>query len=163
MEKIYFENSRKLSSNKKKLENTFNVRIDMKANIVSIEGEPADELTALLAIEALDMGFQIINVLDLKNDEFTFEKISIKSLTKRQDRSQIRARIIGTNGRALENIEYLTDCSLVLHGNQVGIIGKVENVRMAADAITRLVEGSKHSNVYAYLEKQKSAENIKPW
>jgi rRNA processing protein Krr1/Pno1 len=37
----------------------------------------------------------------------------------------------------------------------VGIIGNCENIRSVEEACKLLIKGSKHANVYAYLEKHR--------
>lgn len=157
-EQLYSENSGKIMRNKSMIERTFKVKLASKEHIVTINGKPEDEFVALSAIEAINMGFSLTEALMLKNDEFIFQKISIKSISKRRDLSQVRARVIGTNGKSLRVIEDLTGCYLALHDNLVGIIGYAEEVKKAAFAVKRLIAGSKHANVFRYLEEQKVLE-----
>ena len=104
------------------------------------------------------MGFSIKEALLLKSEEFVFEKISIKNIAKRKDLSQVRARVIGTKGKAIRVIEDLSGCYIAVHDNAVGIIGYAEDVKKASYALKRLIAGSKHASVYAYLEEQKAME-----
>jgi ribosomal RNA assembly protein len=162
-EQLYCESLRKILTNKKQIEDSLNVKLTTKGKIIFIDGDPADELIGLEVIEAMELGFSVSEALDLKNEEFKFEKIYIKSLEKRRDLSQVRARIIGTQRRALKNIESLTNCDIVLHDNVVGIIGRVDDVRKAAYALKKLIGGSKHANVYTYLEEENLKEKAGVW
>ena len=49
----------------------------------------------------------------------------------------------------------MTNTSICVYGKTVGIIGKQENTSLAEHAIINLLQGSKHGNVYAFIEKQK--------
>ncbi|MDP1728952.1 MAG: hypothetical protein Q8L27_01980 [archaeon] len=162
-EQLYSEIKRKVLQNKKQIENALKVKISTKNGSVLIEGEPANEMIAKEMIEAMGLGFSIIQVLDLKNDDFSFQKIPIKSISHRKDLSQVRARIVGTKGRALKNLEFLTGCELVMHDNYMGIIGHNEDVKKAAYALRKLIGGSKHSNVYAYLEEENAKQRAGIW
>ena len=162
-EKIYLESTRKIIQNKKQLESSLNVKLSINGGVVTIEGDSPQEMTALMVLEAIELGFDISTSLDLKQDDFTFEKIKIKNISKRHDLSQVRARIIGTKRRALDQLESLTGCTLVLHDNTVGIIGPVEDVKRAAYALKKLISGSKHANVYALLEEQNAKERAGIW
>jgi len=157
-EQIYAEVARKIMQNKNQIEKALKVKLSAKGNIVLIEGNSADELIALNVIEAINLGFSVVQALDLKNEDFIFEKISIKNLTKRKDLSQIRARIIGTERSVLRNVEMLTNCDIVLHENMAGIIGRIEDVKKASYAIRKIISGSKYATIYRYLEEQKAIE-----
>jgi len=158
VEQIYSDNIRKIFQNKKKIETALNIKLSKKQGIVFIKGKAEDEHFGLQVIEAINLGFSVDKALLLKDEEFVFEKINIKDLTKRHDLERVRGRIIGTRGRALDTLESLTDCYISLHDNSVGIIGKAEDIENARYALERIIQGSKHSNVYAYLEKKRAEE-----
>jgi len=159
-EQIYSESVRKIIQNKKAIENSLKVKLKFNTSngIITIEGNPENELIAREVIEAMSMGFTVLQALDLKNEEFAFLKIPIKAISHRKDLSQVRARIIGTQRKALRNIEFLTNCDIVLHDNHVSIIGHNEDVKRAAYALRKLIAGSKHSNVFAYLEEENAKQ-----
>lgn len=154
-EQIYTENARKITQNKRLLEKTLKIRIETKASTLIFEGKAEDEFLALKVFEAIELGFSVNKALLLTDDEFTFEKILIKAITKRNDMSQVRARVIGTNRKALDTIESLSDCFLAMHDNTVGVIGHFQDVQDAMYALKRIIAGSKHSAMYAWLEKKK--------
>ena len=157
-EQLYIESINKIIQNKKALETSFSVKISNQEKILFIEGKAEDEYLALQAVEALNLGFSIGEVLLLKNDDYILEKINIKEITKRKDISRIRGRVIGTGGKALRVIEELSDAYISLHNNTVGVIGLISDVKKAVYALKRLIAGSKHAAMYAYLEKQKIIE-----
>lgn len=140
---------------RKKLEKELNVKITNIGKEVTIQGNPEDEYIAEKVLDAIDMGFLIQRALLLKDEEFLFEKINIKSLAKKKNMEMVRGRIIGTGGRTLATISLLTDCFFEIKDNEVGIIGHAENIKNAEEAIKMLVKGSKQGNVYAYLEHHK--------
>jgi KH domain-containing protein len=155
---IYSALARKIGQHKKEIETALSVKLNISSNVITIEGEATNELTAEEAIEAINLGFSIDQALELKNEDFIFQKISIKKVTKRSDLSQVRARVIGTERKALRNIEYLTNCDIVLHENVVGVIGQFDDVKKAVYALKKLISGSKYANVYKYLEDQRVRE-----
>jgi len=158
MEQIYSQNSRKIIQNKNSLEKNFNVKLSSKNRIVSIEGNPEEERLCLEAIEAINLGFSISEASLIKEEDIIFERLNLKQLSSRKNLSQIRARIIGTNRRALNTIESLTDTRIMLHDNTIGIIGSFDNVSKAVYSLRRIISGSEHSSVYSYLEEQKALE-----
>lgn len=162
-EKIYLEKTRIVIQNKKQIESTLKVKLEAMGKVITIEGESDKEMIALMALEAIELGFSIESALDLKTEDFTFKKIQIKNISKRHDLSQVRARVIGTKRRALDQLEALTGCDIVLHDNTIGIIGPVEDVDRASYALKKLISGSKHANVYALLEEQNAKERAGIW
>ena len=60
-----------------------------------------------------------------------------------------------TEGKARRTIETLTDCYVSIYGRTVAIIGNVENVTIARRAVEGLLRGSKHGNIYKWLEKRR--------
>ena len=162
-EQTYSENARKVLQYKKQIQTALKVKLAIKGNYVQIDGSPENEIITRDIVEAIDMGFSIEQALDLKNEEFTFQKIPIKSISKRHDLSQVRARVIGRERGVLQNIEFLTNCDIVLHDNSVGIIGHNEDVKKAAYAMRKLIAGSKHANVYMYLEDENAKQKAGVW
>ena len=69
--------------------------------------------------------------------------------------SEVRGRIIGREGKTKRTIEEISGCDLYINEdiNQIGIIGNAESIEEATTALTNLIKGSKHANVYRFLEK----------
>lgn len=150
---IVSDNISKVIKNKNKLEKILNVKIIKKGREVSIEGKPEEEYIAEKVIDAISFGFPIAVALLIKKEDFLFEILDIKEYTKRKDFETIRARLIGKNGKTLKTLNILTECFFELKDNNVGIIGTPECIKNAQNAIISIVQGSKQSNVYSFLEK----------
>lgn len=157
-EQLYVESINKIIQNKKILEESFKIKISNKGHLLFIDGKAEDEYLAVQAVEALNLGFSIKEAVLLKNDEFTFEKIYIKNITKRRNMNDVRGRVIGEGGKALRVLEELSETYISVHDNMVGVIGEISNVKKAVYALKRIIAGSKHSAMYSYLEKQKVIE-----
>jgi len=162
MQEIYSENLKKILQNKKKLEKELSIKIKNKGKFFFIEGEPENEYLALKVFQAINLGFPIGVALELKNEETNLNIINIRNLTKRKNLKEIKARIIGTYGKTISNIENLSECAISLHDNQVGIIGDYEKINDAIIAIESLIKGAKQGNVYARLEKERKKRRLKP-
>ena len=143
----------KILKSKKILEEKLNVKISNNGKEITIEGTPEDEYIAEQIIEAINLGFQISTAIAIKKEDFIFEKINIKNYTNSKNLERVRGRIIGKGGKALKNLSLLTKCRLSIDGNKIGIIGEYQYVKNAKEAIISLARGSKHGNVYAFLEK----------
>ena len=153
MKIIICENPEKVLKNRKLLENKLKIKIINRGGEIFIDGSPEHEYMAEKVIDAINLGFPISSALLILNEEFIFEIINIKEHTKRKDLARIRARIIGTKGKTLKTFHHLTKCFLELKDNEVGIIGSVECIENAQEALILLIHGSKQANVYSYLEK----------
>ncbi|MDH5791484.1 MAG: RNA-processing protein, partial [Candidatus Bathyarchaeota archaeon] len=67
--------------------------------------------------------------------------------------------IIGKNGRSRAILEELTETCISVYGDTVAIIGNVESIGVAREAVMKLVNGAFHKTVwnflYAYRRKMK--------
>jgi len=156
MKKILSDKLPRILKNKKKLEKDLNVKITNRGKEVFIEGSGDEEYYAEKVIDAINFGFRFNVAIMLGNEDFIFEILNIKDYTKRKDLSTVRARIIGKGGRALKTLQNLTDCFFEIKDNKIGIIGNSDNIEHAQEAVVSLIHGSKHSNVYSFLEKRQS-------
>jgi ribosomal RNA assembly protein len=68
---------------------------------------------------------------------------------------RIKGRIIGKDGIMRKNIEETLEVNLSIYGKNVSIIGDLENVNSAREAIIMLIEGAQHSRVLRFMEKKK--------
>ncbi|MGY4884570.1 MAG: KH domain-containing protein [Nanobdellota archaeon] len=155
MKKLISEKIIRIIKNKENLERELKVNIEINGKEVSISGKPEEEYLAEKVIEALDFGFPLSDALSIIKEDFLFEILNIKNYTTQKDFERVRGRIIGKDGKALKNISSLSECHIELSGNKLGIIGEAECIRNVEEACKLLIKGSKHSNVYAYLEKHK--------
>lgn len=160
MQETYVECLGKVIQNQNKLEKELSVKIKNKGRLVFVEGDGDKEYLAIKVLEAISLGFSIDIALLLKNESIIMQVFNIKDITKRKDLERVRARIIGTQRKTLDNIENLSNCSIVLHNNQVGIIGSVECIDDALIAVRSLIQGSKQGNVYARLEREKKKKRL---
>jgi len=140
---------------KRKLEQELNVKISNQGKEFSISGSAEDEYIAEKVIEALNMGFPLADALMIKNEDYVFEVIKMKYHTRRKDLTPVKARVIGKLGKTLRTLVNLTDCFFEIKDYDVGIIGDVENIKMAQEAVISLIRGAKQANVYARLERQR--------
>jgi ribosomal RNA assembly protein len=128
--------------------------IAVEKDKVKISGNEYNEYLVEEIVRAIDFGFHIDDTLLLKKENFVLEFVDIKSHTRRKNLNDVRARVIGTDGKAKKNIEQLTGAVIVIKENRIGVI--VDDIHLDAtiQALESLIQGSKHGNIFAYLEKQ---------
>ncbi len=143
----------KIKKNKKTLEESLKVKIQIAGTKLNFKGREEDIYIAEQVVEAIDKCFSVKIALLLKRTDYIFVKIPIKKFSKK-NLETINGRIIGREGKTLENLERLSNCFITLHDNIVSIIGPAHKIKDISTAIKKLIKGSKQTNVYAYLEKQ---------
>ncbi|MDP2672779.1 MAG: hypothetical protein Q8O84_03125 [Nanoarchaeota archaeon] len=153
MKKIILDNSEKIIQEKTKLEKELNVKISIKNNEICIDGLSENEYFAEKAIDAIDFGFSIKKAILIKKKNLMFEILNIKNYMRGKNIVRVKGRIVGEGGRALMTLSQLSDCYIEIKGNQVGIIGDPENIEHLQNAIIMLIKGSKHANIYSFLER----------
>ncbi|MBI2631808.1 hypothetical protein HYW75_02285 [Candidatus Pacearchaeota archaeon] len=153
METLFFDRISEIRKEKNNLERELGVKIKIKGKEVSTEGTSFDEYEARIVLEAIQFGFSSKIALSLRDEHNIFRRIHIKDFTKRKKLEDVRARIIGTEGKTKRTIENISNTHLIIKGNEVGIIGTAETIEEATTAITNLIRGSKQSNVYHFLER----------
>lgn len=162
VQETYVENIKKVLMNKKELEEKLDVKISNKGKLIFIEGPAENEYLTEKILEAMNLGFSLETAMLLKNEEVILQILNIKDLTKRKDLERIKARVIGTHGKTLKNLKFLSDCELCLHDNRLGIIGHADDIKEAIISLKSLVQGSKQGNVYARLERKKKEKRLNP-
>lgn len=155
METIYFKKTKELIKEKSEIEDRLGVNITISGKKVAIIGEPLAEYEALNVLEAMRFGFSAKKSLLLLDDNFVFRKIPIKRFTRRKNLKEVRARIIGKEGKTKHTIEQISNCDIVIneYENEVGLIGPADEIEEATTAIANLIKGTKQANIYRFLER----------
>ncbi len=147
----------------KELESKAGVEITIKSEapedkVIEISGEPEGEWGAEQVLNAIGLGFAPKAAFKLLGDNCFLEVIDLQVLLGGNDNaiSRYKSRIIGTAGKSKKKIEELSGATIAINdGPQIGILGEFEDVKTAKEAITRLLEGSQHAGVFAFLKNEK--------
>jgi len=136
------------------------IEINSEEGDVIINGDSVNCYDCREIVKAIGRGFNPKIALMLLDEDYYFELISMEEYTRKSknDLARVKARLIGAKGKARRMIERMTNTYLSVYGKTVGIIGLQEDVILAKQAIISLLQGSKHGNVYAYIEKQKATK-----
>jgi len=154
MRNVIVENMRKVKKAVPRIEDKVKIKISFGKSNVTIRGNEFDEFLVEKIISAVDFGFDVEDALLLINKDFVLEFIDIKEHTRRKNLKDVRARVIGTHGKARKTIEKLTGAVLVIHDNDIGVIVDSVHLDAVIQALESLIRGAKHGNVFSYLEKQ---------
>ncbi len=150
---------------KKNIEKELSVelQIDSEAGDVTVmltEGseDPSVLFKAKDVVTAIGRGFSPEHAFRLIRDEEVFlDVIDLRTVFGRSesDIKRVKGRIIGMDGKTRRIIEELTDTNIAVYGHTVSIIGNIEQVDAAREAIQMLVKGSQHSTVYRFLHRKR--------
>ena len=141
---------------KRKIEEETGVRliIDSESGEVTIDDSGADPdkaLRALNVVKAIARGFSPERAFRLLQDGVYLEIIDIRDFA---GKSRNR-RIIGRKGRSRKTIEEMSGAYVSVYGDTVAIIGDPLQIDLASRAVEKLLQGSKHSTAYRYIERRK--------
>jgi ribosomal RNA assembly protein len=164
MERIFIEKIGKIIKHKSNIEKYLKVRLlisDEGITIISKNDDAYNEFIAKNVVIALEQGFSFESAMNLKNEDYMFQQISVKSIARPSRLKTIMARIIGEKGRTKEIISEMTGCDVAVHDYNVSVIGNTEDVEIAAQAIRSLIQGSPQASVYAYLERNRKFRKYK--
>jgi ribosomal RNA assembly protein len=139
------------------------LEIDSEAGDVNITlsekaTDPSTLFRAKDVVTALGRGFSPEHAFRLVRDEdVALELIDLRGVfgKSESDLKRVKGRIIGQNGKTRRIIEELTDANVAVYGHTVGIIGTLDQVEIAKEAIQMLVKGSMHSTVYRFLHRKR--------
>jgi ribosomal RNA assembly protein len=150
---------------KKHVETKLNVELQIDSDagdvVVTMAEKAVDPSMLLKAkdlITAIGRGFSPEHAFRLvRDEEAVLDVIDLRGVFGKSeaDIKRVQGRIIGMNGKTRRIIEELTDTSVSAYGHTVGIIGTIEQVQVAREAIEMLVKGSMHGTVYRFLHRKR--------
>jgi len=138
------------------------IEVDSNANEVAIHDQAAgvDPVMVLKVkdvIRALARGFSPEHAMRLFSDDCYFELLDFHDYVGKSKGHvrRVASRIIGAEGKTRRIIEEATDCDLAIYGHTVGIIGDLEDLSNAKQAVDMILRGAEHASVYRFLENQR--------
>lgn len=131
---------------------------DVNITLAEKATDPSTLFRAKDVVTALGRGFSPEHAFRLVRDEdVALDLIDLRGILGKSetDLKRVKGRIIGQNGKTRRIIEELTDASVAVYGHTVGIIGTLDQLEVAREAIEMLVKGSMHSTVYRFLHRKR--------
>jgi ribosomal RNA assembly protein len=136
--------------------------IDSETGNVSISPkkdaeDPLSVWKARYIIKAIGRGFNPEIALKLIDDEILLEIINLPDYLGKSKKAILRqkGRIIGKDGRTRDIITEMTGVDISVYGKTVSLIGDMEHIHIAKEAVEMILKGSRHKSIYAFLEKKK--------
>jgi ribosomal RNA assembly protein len=139
----------------KQVEKACNCKISVEDDgTIEINSKDAfSEFNAKNVVYAFGRGFDIGIALKLVNPEYYFRIIDLGQIEHRPDRiKQLKARIIGIEGKAKRYIEEVSMAHISVYGDTVSLIGDITQIAEAETAINTLIDGGTHRKAYIRME-----------
>lgn len=160
----------KNGTTKDKIENLTKTEITVDSEAGSIAISPTEETEDPLSVwkaryivKAIGRGFNPETSLKLMGDETILEIINLPDYVGKSKKAiqRQKARIIGKDGRTKDIIIDMTGVDISIYGKTVAIIGDMEQIHVAKEAVEMILNGVRHKTVYAFLEKKNRDMKIK--
>jgi len=128
------------------------ITLSEKAEDPSLLFKAKDVVTAIGRGFSPEHAFRLI-----RNEDLMLDIIDLRAIFGRSesDIRRVKGRIIGMEGKTRKIIEELTDTNICVYGHTVSIIGDIEQVQAAREAIQMLINGSPHNIVYKVLHRKR--------
>jgi len=134
------------------------LEIESEAGNVTITLSPGQDdvsvlFTAANIVKAVGRGFSPQRAMRLSEEDWDLSIMDLEEYvgTSKSAQERVKGRIIGKAGRSREIIEELTETQISVYGGTVAIIGHVEALPAAMEAVGMLIRGSFHKTVWNYL------------
>ncbi len=142
--------------------------VDSEAGTVAISPteeteDPLSVWKARYIVKAIGRGFNPEISVKLMGDETILEIINLPDYVGKSKKAILRqkARIIGKEGRTKDIITDMTGVDISIYGKTVAIIGDMEQIHIAKEAVEMILNGVRHKTVYAFLERKTRDMKIK--
>ena len=150
---------------KKHIEKTLLVKLEIESETGGIAialaenaGDPSSLFKAKSVVTAIGRGFSPELAFRLiRNEEASLDIIDLRVIFGRSesDIRRVKGRIIGMGGKTRRIIEELTETNVSIYGHTIGLIGDIEQIQAAREAIKMLIRGSQHTTVYRFLHRKR--------
>lgn len=119
--------------------------------------EPVVALKTRDVVRAIGRGFSPENAFRLYQEDAYLDILDLTDYVGKEKKAldRVRARIIGSGGKARKFIEDSTGVNMSIFGKTVGILGDMNEVLAARQAVDMLIDGAAHGTVFKFLEKKR--------
>ena len=157
----------KIKKNIEKLTGTY---LDIDSEDGSVHISPGENMEDPLGVwnanhivKAIARGFNPEVALKLISDDIYLEIIKLPLYIGKSKKALARhkGRIIGKDGKTREIIMEMAEVDMAIYGKTVSLIGEMDNIMIAKEAVEMILNGSRHKSVYGFLEHKKEDLKMK--
>lgn len=131
---------------------------DIQITLMPTAQDPTVLFRAKEVVTAIGRGFSPEHAFRLlEDDEAMLEVIDLRETVGRSqsDMKRLKGRVIGKEGKTRRIIEELTEANISVYGHTISIIGEIDQVEIAKEAVRMLIRGSLHGTVYRFLHRKR--------
>jgi ribosomal RNA assembly protein len=131
---------------------------DIQITLMPTAQDPTVLFKAKEIVTAIGRGFSPEHAFRLlEDDETMLEVIDLRETVGRSqsDMKRLKGRVIGKEGKTRRIIEELTEANISVYGHTISIIGEIDQVEIAKEAVRMLIRGSLHGTVYRFLHRKR--------
>ncbi len=142
----------KEGSVKDEIEDRTETKITIKECIIVDGEDPIMVMKAAEIVRAIGRGFAPEKAMLLISEDYELRIVTLQAENE-NTRKRLMSRVIGSKGATRKILENDTNCLISVYGKTVSLIGKLEEVLKAEEAVRFLLQGRSHGYVYARLRK----------
>ena len=131
---------------------------DIQITLMPTAQDPTVLFRAKEVVTAIGRGFSPEHAFRLlEDDETMLEVIDLRETVGRSqsDMKRLKGRVIGKAGKTRRIIEELTEADICVYGHTISIVGEIDQVEIAKEAVRMLIRGSLHGTVYRFLHRKR--------
>lgn len=135
--------------------------VDSESGEVWLRDEEAFDQVLVLKVQdvvkAIARGFAPDRAFRLWQDDAFLEIIDLTDAVGRNKKNleRVRSRLIGKDGRTREQLETMSGAQVSIFGKTVAIIGEIDELTLAREAVEMIIRGAPHATVYRFLENKR--------
>jgi len=137
------------------------LEVDSESGEVTIDDakafEPVLALKVRDVVRAVGRGFAPDKAFRLFQDDVYLDIMDLTEFTRgdAKDLERVRSRLIGTGGKTRTSIEEASGANVSIYGKTVGLLGEIEEIQIAREAVEMILDGAPHTAVYKFLERRR--------
>jgi len=133
--------------------------VDSRTGDVTVNSTGSDPSLLFRArdiVLAIGRGFSPDGAFNLFDEDLNLYLLDLEEYCRSpSDIRRVKSRIIGKNGKTRRILEEETTTKISIYGHTVSIIGDVQHLVVARDAVEMLIRGYLHRTVYRYLNRKR--------
>lgn len=144
------------------IEERLEVRLDVDSKtgdikVTSTGSDPSLLFRARDIVLAIGRGFSPEGAFNLFDEDLNLYVLDLEERCRSpSDIRRVKSRIIGKDGKTRRILEEETTTKISIYGRTVSIIGDVQHLMVARDAVEMLIKGDLHRSVYRYLDRKRA-------
>lgn len=132
------------------------IEVNSEGEVKIHSNESLEGYECLNIIKAIGRGCRpdVASQLKSENNACEIIDITVYSGKNKAKAKRIKGRIIGKGGKIRKTVEYVTGTNIVVYGKTVCIVGEMEEVSIARNAVNDILKGAPIGPVLGVIERK---------